>query len=119
MKMNSVSLPKVMDYYISLKYKELLNDKFLKGDCEVVDNKLYIVIDYNPDLFACLRLYLEKIKKTTIGNNIYAYEYELDIKAFKGDQDFIIYLEDGTHVCTLEGSYIDDKNCVLIFKMVT
>lgn len=115
--MNSISMPKVMEYYVSTRYKELLNERFLNGSCELLDNKLYVIIDYDPDLFACLNLYLEKIKRTTIGNNMFVYEYELDISSFKGDQDFIIYLEDGTHVCELENSYIDNKSCVLIFKM--
>jgi len=118
MKMNSVSMPKVMDYYISTKFKELLNEKFLDGNCEVLDGKLYIIIDYNPDLFSCLKLYLEKIKTSTVGNGMFVYEIELDIKRFKGDQDFIIFLEDGTHICQLEGSHIDDSNCIMIFKMI-
>lgn len=111
-------MPKVMEYYVSSKYRDLLNEKFINGDCEFLENKLYVVIDYDPDLFACFKIYLEKIKKTTIGNNMFVYEYELGVEHFKGDQDFIVYLEDGTHVCKLSGSYIDEDKCVLIFHDV-
>lgn len=109
-------MPKVMDYYISSNYKQLLNDKFLCGNYEICDKKLYLVIDYDPDIFTCLRLYLDKIQKTTKGD-LFVYEYENDIKSFKGDQDFIIYLEDGAHVCSLDSSYIDNKDIILIFNM--
>lgn len=116
MKMNSVTLPKVLDYYVSIQYKQILNDKLINADCEQIEDKLYLIMSYDPDLFACFRLYLEKIKKTTIGNNLFVYEYELGIKSFLGDQDFIIYLEDGAHICTLDGSYVDDNDLILIFK---
>jgi hypothetical protein len=117
MKMNSITMPKVLDYYVSLPYRQLLNNKFIESDCEQTDDKLYIITDYDQDLFTCLRFYLEKIKKTTIGNNMYVYEYELGIKSFKGDQDFVIFLDDGTHVCSLDGSYVDDNKLILIFKL--
>ena len=116
MKMNSIQLPKVMDYYIAAQYKQLLNDKFLDGNCEEIDNKIYLIIDYDPDLFPCLKLYIDKTQTTTVGN-MFVYEYEHDIKSFKGDRDFIIYLEDGAHVCELESSHIDNEHIILIFKL--
>lgn len=116
MKMNSMQLPKVMDYYISAQYKQLLNDKFLDGYFEISDNKIYLIIDYDPDLFTCLELYINKTKKITKGN-MFVYEYEHDIKPFKGDRDFIIYLEDGAHICELESSHIDNERIILIFNL--
>ena len=116
MTINSVSMPKVLDYYISPKYKELLNEKFVTGHCEIDRDKLYLVIDYDPDLFACLKLYIDKTEKITLGN-VYKYEYEHDVKEFSGDKDFVIYLEDGAHICELDSSNMDNENIVIIFKL--
>lgn len=115
MTINSVTLPKVLDYYISPKYKDLLNTKFISGHCEVDKNTIYVILDYDSDLFACLNLYLEKIKKITIGQ-LFVYEYENDVKSFSGDQDFVIYLEDGAHICKLLSSNIDKENILLLFN---
>lgn len=119
MKIISVETPKVLDYYVSVKYRELLKDKCKNGYCETSpDNShlLYTVIDYDPDVFAMLKLYSSKVQKLTSGD-MYKYEYELDVKPTTDDKDFILNTDSGDIVGTIDNLYMDNNFIVSIFKI--
>jgi hypothetical protein len=120
MKILSMETPKVLDYYVSEKYRELLKDKCRNGYCEFpADNAhlLYTVIDYDPDVFAMLNLYSSKVQRVTAGD-MYKYEYELDVKETDDDKDFVLNTDEGSIVGTINTLYMDgNSTTVIIFKI--
>jgi hypothetical protein len=121
MKIISVEIPKVLDYYVSEKYRELLKDKCKNGYCEIpADNShlLYTVIDYDPDVLAMLNFYASKVERNTIGD-MFKYEYELDVEATTDDKDFILTTDtDSTIIGTIENFHMDgNSTIVIIFKI--
>ena len=121
MKILSIDTPKVLDYYVAEKYKEQLVNKCIKGYCEFPDGTshlLYTVIDYNPDVFAVLKLYTSKVSKLTRGEK-YLYEYELDVSETEGDKDFTIKTEDGqTYIGQIDSIHMDgESTIIIIFKI--
>lgn len=120
MKILSMETPKVLDYYVSEKYRELLKDKCRNGYCEFpADNAhlLYTVIDYDPDVFAMLNLYSSKVQRVTAGD-MYKYEYELDVKETDDDKDFVLNTDEGIIVGTINTLYMDgNSTTVIIFKI--
>lgn len=122
MKIVNIKTPIVLGYYLSDKYKELIQEKCRNGHCEIpegADDQLYMVIDYDSDLFAAFKLYLDKTQKITLGDQ-YKYEYDLAIKGSDQDIIFEIEVENGNkYKCKLEFSNIENScTILLIFKIL-
>jgi len=121
MKIVNIKTPLVLGYYLSEKYKELIQEKCRNGHCEIPEgsnDQLYMVIDYDSDLFAAFKLYLSKTEKITLGDQ-YKYEYDLAIKGSAEDIIFEIEVESGIiYRCILEYSNIETScTILLIFKI--
>ncbi len=121
MKIVSIKTPLVLGYYLSDKYKELIQEKCRNGHCEIPEgsnDQLYMVIDYDSDLFAAFKIYLDKIEKITLGDQ-FKYEYDLGIKRSEEDTIFEIEVENGSkYRCELEYSNVETScTILLIFKI--
>jgi hypothetical protein len=116
MKIVNIKTPIVLGYYLSDKYKELIQEKCRNGHCEIPEgdsSQLYMVIDYDSDLFAAFKLYLSKTEKITMGAQ-YKYEYELGIKGTEEDIIFEIETENlSIYRCKLKFSNIENACTIL------
>ena len=116
MKIISVQTPRVLDYYISESEKELIKEKCIGGYCEVPagnEKSLYVVIDYDPTVFATLNYYSSKVAKITKGS-MYLYEYEMNTVATKGDKDFIFTGESEEFTGELSNVYMDGNSTIVM-----
>ena len=117
MKIVNIKTPVVLGYYLSDKYKELIQEKCRNGHCEIPEgdsSQLYMVIDYDSDLFAAFKLYLSKTEKITMGAQ-YKYEYELGIKGTEEDIIFEIETENlSIYRCKLKFSNIENACTILL-----
>ena len=122
MKIVNIKIPVVFDYYLADKYKELIQEKCKNGHCEIPEgskDQLYTIIDYDSDLFAAFKLYLNKTEKITKGDQ-FMYEYEMALKGTEQDTVFEITVDNGRqYECKLEFSNIESScTILLIFKIL-
>lgn len=122
MKILHIDAPNVLSYYLSNKYKELIQEKCKYGHCEILEgneNQLYMVVDYDSDLFAVFKLYLDKTEIITLGSQ-YKYEYEMGFSGTEDDIIFGITLEDNKeYICKLKYSNIETScTILLIFDII-
>ena len=122
MKVMNFGTSLVLGYYVTKDCINLLEEKVKEGLVQEVniDNDicLFITIDYNPDIENCLRLYLDRIGKSTSGNK-YNYEVELDYTEIKDDKNFIIQTDDNKfYKCSLFASEVSSNTLILKFKII-
>jgi len=110
MKILSVELPKIIQYYISPNTQKNINKCFDTAEVNVYDNVLEVNIQNNSEVYEALKVIKDKIQTTTIGNGKKLYEYELDIN-IKDGHIFIFILEDNNnYICNLTDISLDKFN---------
>lgn len=121
MKFIKVIMPKVMNYYIAPKFREIIKTKFISSSRSYInDNELFVIIDYDSDIYDGFRLYLSKTEKITNGN-MYKFQYELNLPEDKISDDDIIFkftTEENNIKATVVNAYMDKDTIVLIFKII-
>ena len=123
MKFVEVSSPEVMSYYVAPKFRKLIKDKFIaESNSYIADNELYVVIDYDSDLYSAFKLYIDKTEKITLGD-MYKYQYELGIPKEDSNKDDMLFkiTTDGGSILNakIKNSYMDEKDTmVIIFTLL-
>ena len=122
MKFIKIITPKVMSYYVAPKFRELVKDKFIKESRSYIsDGELYLIIDYDQDIYDAFKLYISKTEKITNGN-MYKYQYELDLDNDKTSEDDMIFKftdENNESIkASINNAYMDNNSSVFIFKIL-
>lgn len=123
MKLKNIVLPKIIDYYISPKNIEFLNDYLMNQDFIIKErsdsNCISIFMDYNSDIFGILKTIIDKTEKVTVGD-MYKYQYELDMGSGCDYHIFEVSNSKDTFKCILTSSFIDSGNQKIeaVFKII-